>query len=177
MADQASDFLKDYQAMAQQSWDAWTRYLQQQTPSSAPYGAGAPAFGSVGSGDDLMARSMAALKGYGEWLQGAVGSGLGQGPTDWQQSLQGLFSTLGGQPFAHAFASIDGESAKSFAQLWQGWMQSNPPNVGGMKFDVEHMAAFGYTRERQRLQRRGGVRAGVGETASSGAKTSIPAKV
>jgi polyhydroxyalkanoate synthesis regulator phasin len=99
-----------------------------------------------------MARSMAALKGYGEWLQGAVGSGLGQGPTDWQQSLQGLFSTLGGQPFAHAFASIDSESAKSFAQLWQGWMQSNPPNVGGMKFDVEHMAAFGYTRERQRLQ-------------------------
>lgn len=154
MADQASDFLKDYQAMAQQSWDAWTRYLQQQTASSTPFGASAPPFGSAGTGDDFMARSMAALKGYGDWLQGAVSSGLGQGPTDWQQSLQQLFSTLGGQPFAHAFASIDSEAAKSFAQLWQGWMQSNPPSFGfgGAKFDVEHMAAFGYTRERQRLQ-------------------------
>ena len=152
MADQATDFLKDYQSMAQQSWDAWTRYLQQHSASSTPFGATASPFGPAATGDDLMARSMAALKGYGDWLQGAVGSGLGQGPADWQQSLQQLFSNLGGQPFGHAFASIDSEAAKSFAQMWQGWMQSNPPNFGGMKFDVEHMAAFGYTRERQRLQ-------------------------
>ncbi len=151
MADPANDFLKDYQAMAQQSWEAWTRYLQQPT-ASAPFGAGASPFGSMGAGDDLMARSMAALKGYGDWLQGAASSGLGQGPADWQQSLQQLFSSLGGQPFAHAFASIDSEAAKSFAQMWQGWMQTNPPSFGGMKFDVEHMAAFGYTRERQRMQ-------------------------
>lgn len=147
MADQASDFLKDYQAMAQQSWDAWTKYLQQPAASAA-----ASPFGAAATGDDLMARSMAALKGYGDWLQGAVGSGLGQGTGDWQQSLQQLFSNLGGQPFGQAFASIDSEAAKSFAQMWQGWMQSNPPNFGGMKFDVEHMAAFGFTRERQRMQ-------------------------
>ncbi|WP_157956602.1 poly(R)-hydroxyalkanoic acid synthase subunit PhaE [Dyella sp. C11] len=152
MADQASDFLKDYQAMAQQSWDAWTRYLQQQTASAGPFGAGAAAFTPAGTSDDLMARSMAALKGYGDWLQGAVSSGMGQGPADWQQSLQSLFSTLGGQPFAHAFASIDSEAAKSFGQIWQSWMQANPQGMPGMKFDVEHMAAFGYTRERQRLQ-------------------------
>jgi polyhydroxyalkanoate synthesis regulator phasin len=110
--------------------------------------------GSASTGDDLMARSMAALKGYSDWLQGAVSSGLGQGQVDWQQSLQSLFSTLGGQPFAHAFASIDSEAAKSFAQLWQSWMQSSGVSGGmpGLKFDVEHMAAFGYTRERQRLQ-------------------------
>jgi polyhydroxyalkanoate synthase subunit PhaE len=151
MVDQASDFLKDYQALAQQSWDSWTRYLQQQAVPSTPFGAGA-AFGSAGTGDDLMARSMAALKGYSDWLQGAVSSGLGQAPSDWQQSLQNLFSTLGGQPFAQAFASIDSEAAKSFAQLWQSWMSSGAAGAPGMKFDVEHMAAFGYTRERQRLQ-------------------------
>lgn len=93
MADQATDFLKDYQSMAQQSWDAWTRYLQQHSASSTPFGATASPFGPAATGDDLMARSMAALKGYGDWLQGAVGSGLGQGPADWQQSLQQLFRT------------------------------------------------------------------------------------
>jgi polyhydroxyalkanoate synthesis regulator phasin len=150
MADQASDFLKDYQAMAQQSWDAWTRYLQQQkTASLTPWSSSA--FGSTGGNDDLIARSMAAFKGYSDWLQGAASSGLGQGPADWQQSLQQLFSSLGGQPFAHAFANIDSEAAQSFAQMWQSWMQSNPPAFAG-KFDVEHLAAFGYTRERQRLQ-------------------------
>jgi len=152
MADQASDFLKDYQTMAQQSWDAWTRYLQQQSTSSPPFGAGGSPFGPASTGDDLMARSMAALKGYSDWLQGAVSSGLGQSPTDWQQSLQSLFSSLGGQPFAHAFASIDSEAAKSFTQLWQSWLQANPSAMPGMKFDVEHLAAFGYTRERQRMQ-------------------------
>lgn len=153
MADQATDFLKNYQTMAQQSWDAWTRHLQQQAPASAPFGGASTPFGSTRTSDDLMARSMAAMKGYSDWLQGAVSSGLGQGPGDWQQSLQSLFSTLGGQPFAHAFASIDSEAAKSFTQLWQSWMQSGAPGgVPGMKFDVEHMAAFGYTRERQRLQ-------------------------
>jgi hypothetical protein len=142
MADQASDLFKDYQALAQQSWDTWTRYLQQQ--ASPAYAAAA-----MPRADDLMARSMAALKGYNEWLQGAVGSGLGQNPAEWQQALQNLFSNLGGQPFAHAFASIDSEAARSFSQLWQSWMQNNP---SGMRFDVEHMAAFGFTRERQLQQ-------------------------
>ncbi|AIF47762.1 poly(R)-hydroxyalkanoic acid synthase subunit PhaE [Dyella japonica] len=152
MAEQASDFLKNYQTMAQQSWDAWTRYLQQQAASSPPFASGGMPFGPASTGDDLMARSMAALKGYSEWLQGAVSSGLGQGPSDWQQSLQNLFSSLGGQPFAHAFSSIDSEAAKSFTQLWQSWMQGNPSGMPGANFDVEHLAAFGYTRERQRLQ-------------------------
>lgn len=152
MAEQATDFLKDYQTMAQQSWDAWTRYLQQQAGPATAFGGASMPFGQASTGDDFMARSMAALKGYGEWLQGAASSGLGQGAMDWQQSLQNLFSTLGGQPFAHAFAGIDSEAAKSFMQLWQSWMQSSAPGMPGMKFDVEHLAAFGYTRERQRLQ-------------------------
>ncbi|WP_430389531.1 poly(R)-hydroxyalkanoic acid synthase subunit PhaE [Dyella sp. 20L07] len=151
MVDQASDLLKDYQAMAQQSWDAWTRYLQQQAATAAPFSHAGQA-PHAGAGDDVLARSMAALKGYGEWLQGAVSSGLGQGPTEWQQSLQQMFSSLGGQPFAHAFASIDSEAARSFAQQWQTWLQAAQPNAAGFNFDVEHFAAFGYTRERQLQQ-------------------------
>lgn len=151
MADQASDVLKDYQALAQQSWDAWTRYLQQQATSAS---AGAQGAGSSHGmhGDDLMARSLAALKGYNEWLQGAVGSGLGQGPVDWQQGLQNLFSSLGGQPFAHAFAAIDSEAARSFSQMWQSWLQHSASGAPGFHVDVEHMAAFGFTRERQLQQ-------------------------
>lgn len=149
MADQASDVLKDYQALAQQSWDAWTRYLQQATSASAAVQGAAP---HGMHGDDLMARSLAALKGYNEWLQGAVGSGLGQGPADWQQGLQNLFSSLGGQPFAHAFAAIDSEAARSFGQMWQSWLQHGASGAAGFHFDVEHMAAFGFTRERQLQQ-------------------------
>ncbi|WP_114241222.1 poly(R)-hydroxyalkanoic acid synthase subunit PhaE [Dyella sp. C9] len=151
MAEQASDLLKEYQAMAQQSWDAWTRYLQQQAGTATPFGTAAHA-ASGGSGDDLLARSMAAIKGYGEWLQGAVGSGLGQSGADWQQSLQHLFGSLGGQPFAHAFASIDSEAARSFGQMWQSWLQASQGAMPGARFDMEHMAAFGYTRERQLQQ-------------------------
>ncbi len=148
MADQASDLLKDYQAMAKQSWDSWTRYLRQPMVGTSPF-AHAASMPHAGSGDDLLARSMAALKGYGEWLQGAASSGLGQGGGDWQQSLNQMFASLGGQPFAHAFASIDSESARSFTQLWQSWQQATQAGAGSHAFDVEHMAAFGYTRERQ----------------------------
>jgi polyhydroxyalkanoate synthesis regulator phasin len=152
MTDQASDLLKNYQAMAQQSWDAWTRYLQQQATTTAHPFASASPMSPTGVGDDLLARSIAAFKGYGEWLQGAASSGLGQGGGDWQQSLQSLFSSLGGQPFAHAFAGIDSEAARSFTQLWQGWLQAAQPGTPNFGFDVEHMAAFGYTRERQLQQ-------------------------
>lgn len=151
MADQASDLLRDYQAMAQQSWDAWTRYLQQHAGAATPFAhtGHAP---TAGVGEDLLTRSMAAFRGYGDWLQGAVGSGLGQGAGDWQASLQQLFASLGGQPFANAFAGIESEATRSFGQLWQGWLQASQSGLGGARFDVEHMAAFGYTRERQLQQ-------------------------
>jgi polyhydroxyalkanoate synthase subunit PhaE len=152
MAEQASDLFKDYQAMAQQSWDAWTRYLQQQATTAAnPFASVAPA-AHAGGGNDLLARSVAALKGYGEWLQGAASSGLGQGGGDWQHALQNLYSSMGGQPFAHAFASLDSEAARSFAQMWQAWQQASQSGAGSFAFDVEHLAAFGYTRERQLQQ-------------------------
>ncbi|WP_323135338.1 poly(R)-hydroxyalkanoic acid synthase subunit PhaE, partial [Dyella silvatica] len=152
----ATDFLKDYQAQAQQSWDAWTRFMQQQPGSGSPFfnptsfsppGMASPAAPS----DDLLARSMAGLKSYTEWLQGVASSGLGQGG-DWQRQLQDMFGGAGGQPFAQAFAGIDTLGAQGFAQSWQSWLQAaQSGGLGGMP-GMSPMPAFGYTREQQMQQ-------------------------
>jgi len=140
MSDQASDVMKQYQAWAQQSWDAWMQSLQ--APLSASHAA---------PSDDLLSRALGGLKSYADWLQAAATSGLaGQvpGQGDWQQSLRQLFMG-GGQPFAQAFAGIDNAAAHGFAQQWQSWLQAAQPHLGewGAAFDAG--PAFGYTRERQ----------------------------
>jgi class III poly(R)-hydroxyalkanoic acid synthase PhaE subunit len=170
MADQPTDFLKDYQALAQQSWDAWTRYLQQQPAAVSPF---APP-GSNTRTDDFMTRSMAGAKAYADWLRSAATSGMGQGGGDWQRQMQNLFAGMGGQPFTQAFSGLDSGSAQSFFQQWQHWMQAqgglgampgftgmsgfNPmPNFGsipdfGAMPGFGDTAAFGFTRERQLQQ-------------------------
>ncbi|MFC5743416.1 poly(R)-hydroxyalkanoic acid synthase subunit PhaE [Dyella tabacisoli] len=157
----ATDFLKDYQAQAQQSWDAWTRYMQQQPAGGSaffnPAGFNPAAFAAPGMppqggpAGDLLARSMAGLKSYTEWLQGAASSGIGQGG-DWQRQLQDLFAGAGGQPFAQAFAGIDTAGAQGFAQSWQSWLQAaQSGGLGGLP-GMGPMPAFGYTREQQMQQ-------------------------
>src|SRR3546814_945119 len=61
MADPANDFIRDYQALAQQSWDAWTRQLQQQQPQPVanPFFTPPPA---PASGSDTLERTLAGLK-------------------------------------------------------------------------------------------------------------------
>ncbi|WP_266168166.1 poly(R)-hydroxyalkanoic acid synthase subunit PhaE [Dyella subtropica] len=155
MSDQATDFLKQYQTWAQQSWDTWMQSLQ--APSPHPFQpfqrtASSPA-------DDLLGRALGGLKSYADWLQAAATSGIvGQGQGDWQQSLRQLF-TGGSQPFAQAFAGIDNASAQGFAQQWQAWLQAVQPNGFGVPphgfGDLPGMGdipAFGYTRERQMQQ-------------------------
>ena len=56
MSDHANDVMKQYQAWAQQSWDAWMQSLQR--PAAPP----APA-------DDLLARAMGGLKSYADWMR------------------------------------------------------------------------------------------------------------
>ena len=177
MADQPTDFLKDYQALAQQSWDAWTRYLQQQPAAVSPF---APPSSNTRA-DDFMTRSMAGAKAYADWLRSAATSGLGQGGDDWQRQMQSLFAGMGGQPFTQAFAGLDSASAQSFFQQWQHWMQAQNglgaipglagmsgfsampnfnampnfggmPNFGAMPGFGDTTAAFGFTRERQLQQ-------------------------
>lgn len=148
MADPANDFMKDYQALAQQSWDAWTRQFQQQ-PASNPF-APPP---SHATGTDTLERTLAGLKGYFDWMQSAASSGVSSRPTgDWQQQLQQMF---GGntQPFAQAFGGIDSAGAESFAKQWQSWRQAAQRNgFGDMPGAHGPMPAFGQDREQQMQQ-------------------------
>ncbi|HUA80097.1 MAG TPA: poly(R)-hydroxyalkanoic acid synthase subunit PhaE [Dyella sp.] len=148
MPDQANEFLKDYQAFAQQSWDAWMRYLQQQGQPApfAPFGMGAPAAPQ----NDLLARSLSSLKAYGSWLQQAAGAGLGQMPMgNWQQpTAMQSFLTAFNQPFAQTVAGIDSASAFGLDHQWQSWLQAMQQNAGTFTMPSQ-MATFGITREVQ----------------------------
>ncbi|HEY1589864.1 MAG TPA: pha synthase subunit protein, partial [Rhodanobacter sp.] len=119
MAEQASDFLKNYQALAQQSWEAWTRQLQQQQPGANPFltPPAAPA-----SGNDTLERTLAGLKGYFDLMQGAAASSGTGVSGDWRQQLQQMFGGAS-QPFAQAFGGIDSSGAEGFARQWQSWLQ------------------------------------------------------
>jgi hypothetical protein len=159
MPDQANEFLKDYQAFAQQSWDTWMRYLQQQPGGSAPFGAVPHATPT----DDLLTRSLASLQAYGAWLQqvAGAGAGAGLGPMmggmgNWQQpSTMQPFLAAFSQPFAQTVAGLDSASAFGLDHQWQSWLQAmqrggmgGMPGMAGMA-SPSPMAAFGITREMQ----------------------------
>ncbi|WP_449428754.1 poly(R)-hydroxyalkanoic acid synthase subunit PhaE [Rhodanobacter umsongensis] len=150
MADPTNDFIRDYQALAQQSWDAWTRQLQpQQPPAANPFftPAAAPA-----SGNDTLERTLAGLKGYFDWMQGAAAGGAAQQPDDWRRQLQQLFGGAS-QPFAQAFSGIDGAGAEGFARQWQSWWQAaQHSGFGDLPGAQGPTPAFGLNREQQMQQ-------------------------
>ncbi len=147
MADPANDFIKDYQALAQQSWDAWTRQLQP-SPAANPF-APSPA---PAAGNDTLERTLAGLKGYFDWMQAAASGGAAQPATDWHQQLQQMFGGAS-QPFTQAFGGIDSAAAEGFARQWQAWMQaarhSGFADVAGAQGPTP---AFGLNREQQMQQ-------------------------
>jgi polyhydroxyalkanoate synthase subunit PhaE len=148
MSDQVNDFMKDYQAFAQQSWDAWMRYMQQ-SGAQPSFGAGYAA-----PNEDLLTRSLSSLKAYGSWLQQAAGAGWGQAP-NWQQSaaMQPFLAAFS-QPFAQTVAGIDSASAFGLDHQWQSWLQAMQ-RAGGMgmgglgAMPSGALPAFGLTREMQ----------------------------
>lgn len=148
MADPANDFIRDYQALAQQSWDAWTRQLQQQQPAANPFMTpSAPA-----SGSDALERTLAGLKGYFDWMQAAAAAGSGAQPTDWRQQLQQMFGGVS-QPFTQAFSGIDSAGAEGFARQWQSWMQAaQHSGFGDIPGAQGPMPTFGLSREQQMQQ-------------------------
>ena len=152
MADPANDFIRDYQSLAQQSWDAWTRQLQQQQPQPA---AANPFFTSPAaatSGNDTLERTLAGLKGYFDWMQGAALNGAAAQPVDWRQQLQQLFGGAS-QPFAQAFGGIDSAGAEGFARQWQSWMQAaQHGGFGDLPGAHGPTPAFGQDREEQMKQ-------------------------
>ena len=152
MADPANDFIRDYQTLAQQSWDAWTRQLQQQQPQPT---AANPFFTpptAPTSGNDTLERTLAGLKGYFDWMQGAAVNGAAAQPADWRQQLQQLFGGAG-QPFAQAFGGIDSTGAEGFARQWQSWMQAaQHGGFGDLPGAHGPTPAFGQDREQQMKQ-------------------------
>ncbi|HZY33965.1 MAG TPA: poly(R)-hydroxyalkanoic acid synthase subunit PhaE [Rhodanobacter sp.] len=148
MADPANDFIRDYQALAQQSWDAWTRQFQQQ-PAANPF-APPPA---PAAGNDTLERTLGGLKGYFDWMQAAAAGGAAQQPTaDWRQQLQQMFGGAS-QPFAQAFGGIDSAGAEGFARQWQSWMQAaQHSGFGDLPGTHGPTPAFGLNREQQMQQ-------------------------
>jgi polyhydroxyalkanoate synthase subunit PhaE len=151
MADPANDFIRDYQTLAQQSWDAWTRQLQQQQPQPVvnPFFTPPPA---PASGNDTLERTLAGLKGYFDWMQGAAASGAAAQPVDWRQQLQQLFGGAS-QPFAQAFGGIDSAGAEGFSGQWQSWLRAaQHSGFGDMPGAQAPTPVFGLNREQQMQQ-------------------------
>lgn len=149
MAEQASDFLQNYQALAQQSWDAWTRQLQQQQPAANPFFTPPTA---PGAGNDTLERTLAGLKGYFDLMQGAAASSGVGAAGDWRQQLQQLFGGAS-QPFAQAFGGIDSSGAEGFARQWQSWLQAaQHGGFGDLPGVHGPTPAFGLNREQQMQQ-------------------------
>jgi len=137
-----ADFLRDFHALAQQSWDAWLR----QQPASA--GAGGPSFAAtpnVAAGNEVLDRTLAGLKGYFEWMQGVTASAAGAPGTDWQQQLQQLFD-VARQPFAQAFQHIDGAGTEGDGGVWHSWWRGMPFSDAVASGPTP---AFGQDREQQ----------------------------
>ena len=150
MPDQPHDFLKDYQAFAQQSWDTWMRYLQQQPGAPAPFGGmGMPPAGM--QADDVLTRSLANLQAYGTWLQQAASAGTNPMMSNWQQpTVMQPFLAAFNQPFAQTVAGLDSASAFGLDHQWQSWLQAmQRAGMTGMTGAPSQTATFGITREMQ----------------------------
>lgn len=150
------ELLKNYQAFAQQSWDAWSKQWQQ-PGAQAPWLQPAPAKGAM---DDTLERTLGSFKSYLDWLQRAATSGVAQAPAggDWWQPLQQLFGA-GSQPAAPPFAGLHSAFASSLGQPWQNWLQASQhgagsADLGGMDAlrGMLQTPAFGYSREQQEQQ-------------------------
>ena len=162
MADQASDFIRQSQAMAEQSWAQWMRYLQAPGHGMPPLAGMSPMAGMppmMGASatmplGDVLERSLAGVTQYMEWMQRAAASqAMPAAPAmgDWQSSLKDLFGAAG-QPFTQAFSGIDSTAAQGFVQQWQAWLAAAGQAGAGDWRTPPYMPGFGLQREQQAKQ-------------------------
>jgi len=154
MADQVTDFLKndfirDYQALARQSWETWAKQLQQPAMNDFFKSPPSPA---ASSSSDALERTLAGLKGYFDWMQGVAAAGSQDPAGDWHQQLQQYFGGAS-QPFAQAFGGIDSAGAEGFIRQWQSWLQgAQHGGFGDLPGANGATPAFGLNREQQMQQ-------------------------
>ncbi len=163
MADQASEFVRQSQAMAEQSWSQWMRYLQQAAgqPVSPFAGFGMPGMaGMTGMPGmpgmaapaapmgDMLERSLAGIASYLEWMQRAASVQATPAGMDWQAAMKDLFGGAG-EPFAQAFSGIDSTAAQGFAQQWQAWLAAASQAGANEWRTPSYMPGFGLHREQQ----------------------------
>ena len=154
MADQVTDFLKndfirDYQALARQSWETWAKQLQQ--PATNDFFKSPPS-PVASSSSDALERTLAGLKGYFDWMQGVAAAGSQDPAGDWHQQLQQYFGGAS-QPFAQAFGGIDSAGAEGFIRQWQSWLQgAQHGGFGDLPGANGAIPAFGLNREQQMQQ-------------------------
>ncbi|MHB1273842.1 MAG: poly(R)-hydroxyalkanoic acid synthase subunit PhaE [Rhodanobacter sp.] len=154
MVDQVTDFLKndfirDYQALARQSWETWANQLQQ--PATNDFFK-SPIPPAASSSSDALERTLAGLKGYFDWMQGVAAADSQDPAGDWRQQLQQYFGGAS-QPFAQAFAGIDSAGAEGFIRQWQSWLQgAQHGGFGDLPGANGATPAFGLNREQQMQQ-------------------------
>lgn len=147
-----ADFVKDYQALAQKSWEAMVGQLQKPPRTDDFINSVFPADSTASV---TLEHALSGLKSYAEWMQGAATS-VGAPGTDWAQQLEQLFGKAH-QPFASAFTGVDpgmAAGAQDFSGKWQAWLQSLQNNHASTAHGAGPFAPFAADQEQQAEQRR-----------------------
>jgi hypothetical protein len=131
-----TDFMGDWQAMARQSWDAWSEQMRKAAPS--PAGA---------AGNDTVERTLDGLKSYFQWMQEAAAKPGDTDPGNWSTWLQRSFAQAG-NGLDGAFAGMSGSGAQSLDAMMRQWADAAPPFAEHARRWL-HLPAFGAGREQQ----------------------------
>ena len=162
-----ADWSKDWQAMQQQYWSAWSDTTRQAT--GQPPAAGTPwhegleqwsrMFGNSGQQNETADRLMASAKGYVALMQSMVAVASGKnadaGPLQaWTDALRdgfnlpGVDASLLNNPMASMLRGISGQGAQGFGQLSANFApflaQAKQEGLSWLQ-----APAFGYAREHQ----------------------------
>lgn len=135
------DFFKDYEALARQSWDAWSEYLR----------SGGGADGNGGSA--TVEQILGSLKGYFAWLETVAAAGAAPDAGPWRDWLAKALGGEGTAPLLRAFAGLDGVGAQGFEAMQQRLQEMATPWQKELSSWLG-MPAFGYAREHQERQQK-----------------------